>query len=116
MTVTGVNLNLLFSAVPTVTDNFTPYQAPTGEVQTVEILGGTDAGGGALNVAGANVILDGNLSIDETGAAIVSNFAAIQAANPLLAGVAYDTATNLLTFTYSLAAGDVPPVTIGEQS
>ena len=65
------------------------------------ITAGTDVDGGALNVAGANVILAGGLTVDQTGAAIVSNFAAIQAQNPLVAGVAYDTATDTLTFTFS---------------
>lgn len=83
------------------------YVAPSGEVQTVVVTSGTDATGGSILVRGTRIDLGPNLSIDQVGALIAGSVATIAANDPTLAGIAYDTITNTLTFTYTAAAGDV---------
>jgi hypothetical protein len=96
----------------TVTDNAVPYVAPVAEVQEVQITHGTDADGGEIVVDGARIALAGNLSIDQVGVAITGQLLAIQAADPHVAGLAYNTATDKLTITYTAAAGDVVNATL----
>jgi S-layer protein len=91
---------------PSVTET-RAYVAPSGEVQTVQITSGTDSTGGSILVRGTRIDLAPNLSIDEVGGVIAGAVAAIAANDPNLAGIAYDTITNTLTFTYTAAAGNL---------
>ena len=100
----------------TVTDNAVPYVPPVAETQTVQITGGSDGDGGAILVSGARIVLDPNLTVDQVGGAIVAHSDEIQAANPDIEGVAYDSATDTLTFTFTKAAGNVDPITIGDNA
>lgn len=93
-----------------------PYGAPIGETQTATVTSGTDATGGEIVVGGVRIALDANLSVDGVGAAIVSNFAAIQAANADLAGITYNAGTDLLTFTYNTSAGDVDNIALSDNA
>ncbi|MES2940924.1 MAG: hypothetical protein V4864_24810 [Pseudomonadota bacterium] len=83
------------------------YVAPSGEVQTVLITSGTDSTGGSILVRGARIDLAANMTIDNVGGAIAAAVAQIQAVDPTVAGIAYNTATDTLTFTYTAAAGNV---------
>ncbi len=95
-----------------VTDNAVPYVPPLSETQQVTILSGTDATGGEVVVAGARIALAPNLTVDEVGAAIAGAVLFIQGADPNIDGIAYDTSSDTLTFSYKEAAGNVSDITI----
>jgi len=99
-----------------ITDNAVAYVAPVAEVQEVPITQGTDADGGEIVVNGARIALAGNLSIDQVGAAITGQLLAIQAADPNVDGLAYNTATDKLTITYTAAAGNVAAANLADNA
>ena len=93
--------------------------APVQEVQTVVINTPADADGGFIRVslAGAgggtlDVKVNPNAGVDEIGAAIKAAFAANPSSIPALASIEYNTANDTLTFTSTLAAGDINPVSV----
>lgn len=100
----------------TVTDDSRAYVAPTAEVQTFTVTAGTDANGGEITVNGARITLAGNQTIDQVGTAIAAQQAAIIAADANVASVAYNTATDTVTVTYTTAAGDVAPAVVAENA
>lgn len=85
----------------------TPYVGPVAETQTFTITSGADADGGSVLIGGVRVEIAANANVDTVGTTIVNNAAAIIAANPTIAGLAYDTATDTVTVTYTAAAGNV---------
>jgi len=91
---------------------------PAVETQTFEITSGTDVDGGFVQIAlpGSGTVdlkVDPNLTVDELGFAILAQTSDIIAAIPELASVNFDSGTNELTFTSTLAAGDIPLLSVG---
>jgi Ca2+-binding RTX toxin-like protein len=103
----------LFVTDPSVAETRANVPA-AGETQTVQVLTGTDTTGGEITVGGARISLAANLSVDQVGGAIAAAVPQLQAADSRLTGVAYDTATNTLTFSYQQSAGNVSPIVIGD--
>ena len=90
---------------------------PVAEVQERVITGGADADGGFIRISlgGSgffDVKVDPNATVDEIGQAILAAQADILAAIPELAGIGYNTATDTLTFTGTLEAGDIGTVSV----
>lgn len=91
-----------------VTDDSRAYVAPVAETQSFQVTGGTDSDGGEIIVDGARITLAPNLTPTQVGSAIVASLAAIQAADPNVQGIAFDSLTNKVTLTFKASAGDVP--------
>jgi Ca2+-binding RTX toxin-like protein len=88
------------------------------EVQERVITGGADADGGFIRISlgGSgffDVKVDPNATVDQIGSAILAASADIVAAIPELAGIGYNQATDTLTFTSTLEAGNIGTVNIG---
>lgn len=113
---TSINGAIFGGSDPVVANDAVSYVASAAEVQTVVITAGTDANGGEITVAGARLTLDANLSIDEVGTAVVSQLAAIQAADANISDVTFDTATGELTITYQATAGNVADAVVADNT
>lgn len=91
--------------VPSVAET-TPGANGTAEVQTFTLTG-SNSDGGEIVIGGVRVTVPANQSVDQVGAAVVANSAAILAANPTIASVGYNTVGSVVTVTYKVNTGPV---------
>lgn len=75
-----------------------------------------DSNAGNITVGGVNVPVTAGMTADQIGAAIVAAKADIITGNPTIANVAYNTTTDVVTVTYTAAAGDVAAVAVVDAS
>ena len=73
-----------------------------------------DSNAGNITFAGATIALTAGMTVDQVGAAIVAQEAAIKAATTTIDTVTYDDATDTVTVTYLASAGDVAVFTAAD--